>query len=172
MMMQMLQAGGAPLLTDGQRTADQDNPRGYFELEAVKRSKRDASWLEQAAGKAVKIIHALLYDLPLDRHYRVIFMQRRVEEVLRSQQAMLQRGNRKGAEIAPERLARAFRRQRDDAIRYVREHTCFDVLEVHYDQVISQPRDQAEAIRHFLEWDLDVDRMAARVDPSLYRQKR
>lgn len=171
MMMQMLQAGGAALLTDGQRPADEDNPRGYLELEAVKRGKQDVSWLDQSAGKAVKIIHALLYDLPLDRHYRVIFMQRRVEEVLRSQQAMLQRGNRKGAEIAPERLARAFQRQRDDAIRFLRERACFDVLEVQYEQVIRQPWDEAEAVRRFLQWDLDVDRMAARVDPSLYRQK-
>src|SRR5450432_3057856 len=97
LMMQMLAAGGMPLLTDQIRAPDQDNPRGYFEFERVKQIKRDQAWLGSAVGKAVKIIHLLLYDLPPNRNYRVIFMRRNIEEVLISQRKMLQRTARQPA---------------------------------------------------------------------------
>ena len=96
-MMQMLEAGGVPALTDHVRARDDDNPRGYFELEAVKRTKRDSSWLEAASGRAVKMVHLLLYDLPADRDYQVIFMRRKLEEVVRSQGRMLERRGTRGA---------------------------------------------------------------------------
>ena len=48
MMMKMLQAGGLELLTDEIRTADEDNPRGYFELERVKQLKEEHDWLDEA----------------------------------------------------------------------------------------------------------------------------
>lgn len=64
MMMKMLEAGGVPPLCDGERTADSDNPNGYYEFEPVKNTKNDPSWLKQAPGKAVKMVYSLLYDLP------------------------------------------------------------------------------------------------------------
>jgi len=103
-MMQMLEAGGVPALTDHVRARDDDNPRGYFELEAVKRTKRDSSWLEAASGRAVKMVHLLLYDLPADRDYQVIFMRRKLEEVVRSQGRMLERRGTSGADLSDEQL--------------------------------------------------------------------
>ena len=85
MMMQMLAAGGISPMTDEVRAADSDNPRGYYELEKVKHLRQDHTWLKDAVGKAVKIVHLLLMELPADRDYRVILMQRDLEEVLRSQ---------------------------------------------------------------------------------------
>ena len=89
LMMQMLQAGGLPAFTDRVRSADESNPRGYFEFEPVKRLRTDRSWLPQARGHAIKIIHLLLRELPLDGSlvYRIVFMQRPLEEVLASQRA-------------------------------------------------------------------------------------
>ena len=84
MMMSMLEAGGIPLLTDGVRTADRDNPRGYYELEAVKQTDRDPSWLDDAPGKAVKVISQLLPELPPQHRYRAIFVRRNLDEVLAS----------------------------------------------------------------------------------------
>src|SRR5690606_36045182 len=84
MMMRMLAAGGLPVLTDEVREADSDNPRGYFELEAVKGSAKDASWVRQAPGKAVKVISYLLRSLPADLEYRVVFMRRSLDQVVRS----------------------------------------------------------------------------------------
>ena len=105
MMMQMLHAGGIPAVTDNIRLADKDNERGYYELEAVKRTKDDASWLRDAPGKAVKVIYLLLYDLPTDYTYRVIFMNRNLDEVLASQRAMLERRRAKRSQCVPGRDA-------------------------------------------------------------------
>ncbi|MFO1003217.1 MAG: hypothetical protein U0936_23025 [Planctomycetaceae bacterium] len=58
--MQMLAAGGLPVLGDEHRPADEDNPRGYLEDARVKSLERDATWLAEAEGKAVKIISFLL----------------------------------------------------------------------------------------------------------------
>jgi hypothetical protein len=91
MMMQMLAAGGMPALADNLRQADEDNPRGYYEFERVKEVATDSSWLDEAEGKAVKMVYRLLYDLPADRSYRVIFMIRSLDEVIASQQVMLER---------------------------------------------------------------------------------
>src|SRR5690242_7444054 len=89
MMMRMLEHGGIPVLTDRVRTADDDNPNGYYEFEAVKQTRKDPSWLAGREGKAVKMVYRLLYDLPADRNYRVLFMRRKLEEVLASQRTML-----------------------------------------------------------------------------------
>ena len=89
MMMKMLDAGGMEILSDEVRKADEDNPKGYYEFEKVKELEKDASWMGQAAGKAVKIISALLMHLPEEYSYRIIFMRRKMEEILKSQEQML-----------------------------------------------------------------------------------
>jgi hypothetical protein len=97
LMMQMLDRGGIPALTDAIRAADTDNPRGYYEYEAVKRTKEDASWVPAARGKAVKMVSSLLYDLPPGERYRVIFQRRDFDEMIDSQDKMLQRLNKPSA---------------------------------------------------------------------------
>src|SRR5687767_12088310 len=111
LMMQMISAGGIPALTDEVRTADEDNPRGYLEFERVKRIKQDTSWLDEARGKVVKMVHLLLYDLPLDRPYRVVFMRRNLDEVLASQRKMLERQGKQGAQIPEAQLRKVFEDQ-------------------------------------------------------------
>ena len=91
MMMRMLEAGGMAVMTDHIRKADDDNPKGYYEYERVKSIKTDTTWLNEAEGKAVKMISALLTHLPPSHSYQVIFMRRKMEEVLASQQEMLRR---------------------------------------------------------------------------------
>ena len=96
MMMQMLYAAGLPVITDQLRTADEDNPKGYFEIERIKGlyQENDKSWLVDYKGKAVKIISFLLLHLPAKINYKVIFMERDLDEILASQKKMLQnRGN-------------------------------------------------------------------------------
>ena len=87
----MLKAGGLPVLIDNLRTEDEDNPHGYYEFESVKKTREDDSWIKAARGKAVKMIYLLLYDLPDTHQYRIIFMQRNLEEVIASQNVMLER---------------------------------------------------------------------------------
>src|SRR5438270_5105425 len=97
LMMQMLDQGGVEVLTDNIRTADTDNPRGYYEFEKVKKIKQDASWLPQTRGKAFKMVSQLLYDLPASEQYLIIFMERDLDEMLLSQEKMLERLNRPAA---------------------------------------------------------------------------
>jgi hypothetical protein len=169
MMMQMLDAGGLPILSDAVRGADEDNPRGYFELEAVKRTRHDPTWLAGSEGQAVKIIHALLTDLPTDRPYRVILMRRRIESVLKSQTAMLERLGQTGAELEPDELARIYEQQLEHVKDYMNRHACFEFIEVWYGAIL-QYRSQIERINRFLSGELNVEAMMAAVDPALRRK--
>jgi len=171
LMMQMLAAGGIPPLTDDHRTADESNPRGYFEYEAVKRLRSDQSWLEQARGHAVKIIHALMRELPVDGRfqYRVLLMRRPLEEVLSSQRAMLERQGKQSAD--PNLLAKVYRAQLEQLEQWMAGLTCFAVLPVQHRDVISSPAETAGTIAQFLGENLDVVRMAETVDPALYRER-
>jgi hypothetical protein len=171
MMMQMLAAGGFPVLTDALRTADADNPRGYYEFEPVKRTRRDQRWLDEAVGKAVKVVHLLLSELPKDRHYRVILMCRDMQEVVQSQAAMLARAGRQGAALPAARLAEVFARQLREVTAYLARGECFDVLEVTFETAVADPRAVARTVDRFLGGGLDRGAMAAVVDPSLYRQR-
>jgi hypothetical protein len=89
LMMQMLVAGGMTPLSDGERVADIDNPRGYLEWERIKTLPNDPGCIAEAEGKVVKVISRLLLSLPAGRDYRVIFMQRPLPEVLASQDQMM-----------------------------------------------------------------------------------
>jgi hypothetical protein len=172
MMMQMLAAGGIPPLTDEIRKADVDNPRGYYELEAVKKTKEDPSWLNEAAGRVVKMVHLLLYDLPPDRRYRVIFIERNIDEVLASQKKMLERLGKADETLSDEQLARVFSGQLDDLKAWLAGRDNFEVFYVRYNDLIKGSREIVERINEFLGGGLDADAMFGVVDPSLYRQRK
>jgi hypothetical protein len=172
MLMKMLEAGGVPIVTDGLRTADEDNPKGYYEVERVKDLARetDRGWLAEAQGKGLKVISYLLRSLPDQFNYRVIFVRRDIEEVLASQKKMLDRRGEKD-ETPPERMRSHFE---DDLwrARYQLTHRpCFELLEVHYGAILARPLEGAQQVNAFLGGALDVEAMAAVVDPQLYRNR-
>src|SRR5262249_29283452 len=140
-------------LTDGLRTADEDNPHGYFELEAVKRTKQDASWLEGAHGRGVKLIHVLLDDLPpasggwADRG---IMMKRDLDGVIASQGAMLARSGKKGAGAPAEALKRAFLAQLSQVDRMLAGRADVRRLDVAHGDVIADPAGQAARVAEFV----------------------
>jgi hypothetical protein len=169
--MRLLDAGGIPALTDGQRTADDNNPKGYFELEAAKRTKADAAWLNDAMGKAVKVITLLIPDLPTDRAYRVLFMRRDLREVVESQAVMLGRMGKKGGGLSPAQLIALYEKQLHAAETYFAKSPSFRVLDVRYADLVAAPGPQVARIDEFLGGGLDRAAMAASVDPSLYRQR-
>jgi hypothetical protein len=174
MMMRMLAAAGVPPLTDGLRTADEDNPNGYFELEAVKRTKADASWVAGAHGKAVKMVHLLLGDLPPAAGwlYRVIVMRRDLDEVVASQAKMLARTGKKGGGMTPEALKRVFATQLESVDRAVRGRADMRRLEVSYNAVVGDPGGAGASVADFLGLGPDAGAMmAAGVDPALYRNR-
>ena len=171
LLMQMLAAGGIEPLTDGLRPPDADNPRGYFELEAVKRTRRDASWVAEAVGRSVKVIHALVTALPADREYRLIWMQRPLGEVIASQRAMLARRGAGEDVLAPERLAEIFRAQVQEAERWVAAQPGFTSLAIDYHAVLDDPRAAAQSVDRFLGGGLDCQAMAGVVDAGLRSQR-
>ncbi len=170
MMMRMLAAGGLPALQDALRPADADNPHGYFEFEPVKATREDPSWLAAAPGRAVKVVHALIRDLPTDRPYAVLVMRRDLGEVLASQRKMLDRSGRQGAGVAADALARVFAAQMAEMGRWLDAHACFRRLDVHYDRVLADPAGQAAAVAAFLHRG-DARAMAGAVDAALYRNR-
>ncbi|MBM4196677.1 MAG: sulfotransferase [Gammaproteobacteria bacterium] len=172
MLMNMLQAGGMPLLVDGERAADTDNPRGYFELERVKSlgEQADRSWLREARGRAVKVISHLLKELPPDNHYRVLFAVRDLGEVVRSQNTML---GRRG-ELNPVDDMKAldlYRRHLVNVQVLARTRPNFEFLEIGYADALAAPAGTARRIRRFVGRPLDEARMAAAVDAALYRNR-
>ena len=170
MMMKMLEAGGIAVITDKQRQAYEDNPNGYFELEQVKEIKRDRSWLDASAGEAVKMVSMLLYDLPQDRDYILIFMKRNLDEVIVSQKVMLARkGERPSAE--DEEMKRLFSKHLSEIEAWLSERKNFRTFYINYDEVLKQPKETAENIQKFLGRGLNIDNMIKSVDPSLYRQR-
>ena len=171
MMMQMLVAGGIPALTDSIRAADEDNPRGYYELEAVKKVKEDSSFLDRANGKVVKMVHLLLYDLPARHRYRVVFMRRQIEEVLASQKVMLERMGKQGGKLSDADLARVFESQIAQLQEWLPRQPNFDVCYVSYNQVMQDPAPVVQELNAFLGGGLDTGAMMRSVDPSLYRRR-
>ncbi|MDZ7360032.1 MAG: sulfotransferase family protein [candidate division KSB1 bacterium] len=172
MMMQMLAAGGLPVLCDNCRAADEDNPRGYYEFERVKLIRQDVSWLPLAKGKAVKIISELLRHLPPNYSYRVIFMQRRLEEILASQHEMLIRRGRFAGQGGDKGRIGLFHRHLTRVASWLKKQSHFSILRVDYGAVIANPTEQSKMIARFLDNAMAIEDMARAVDPSLYRQRR
>ena len=171
MMMRMIDEGGIPALTDNLRKADVDNPKGYYEFEPVKQTKRDASWLEQAPGKVVKMVHLLLLDLPKDRPYRVIFMRRRLEEVIKSQNVMLEHKGKSTADLKDEKVIALFRQQIKQVEDYLDTNPNFNWLEIDYNELLAHPKPCVERLNEFLGGGMDTAKMLEVVDPTLYRQR-
>jgi phage-related minor tail protein len=171
MMMHMLEVGGIPVLIDNIRKADVHNPDGYYEFEPVKRLGKDASWMANARGKAVKIVYRLLYELPTEHEYRVIFMKRKLEEVLASQQEMLQGLNEKGGVLDDAQLAILFRRELQMLDESIRAQKNIGILYVSYNDMVREPTSLLDEVGRFLGRGLDLEAMAKVVDHRLYRQR-
>ncbi len=172
MAMKMLEAGGLPLATDGIRQADEDNPKGYYELERVKdlAQEDDKSWLAGNRGRVVKIITYLLRHLPTDNNYKILLMRRELEEVVASQNKMLdRRGEPQHTE--DDRMQGLFKDDLWRANYLLKNAPHLDALEVHYREVIEHPLEEARRISQFLGRDLDLESMASVVDPELYRNR-
>lgn len=172
MMMRMLEAGGVPVLTDEKREADEDNLRGYYEDERVKQLREDASWITEAEGKAVKVISYLLRHLPEGHSYKVIFMERRIQEVLASQKRMMRRRGEAADEIPDDVMAGIFEKHLAETGEWLSQQPNIETIQVNYNETLRDPEPTARRVAAFLGGGLDVERMTHVVDPRLYRQRR
>jgi hypothetical protein len=173
MMMRMLEAGGLQVFTDGERTADIDNPEGYYEFERVKDLEKDPdrSWVRGARGQALKVISFLLRFLPDENAYRIVYMRRHLDEVIKSQDKMLDRlGNAApGADV--EAMKEAYRNDIVAARLYARKRPNMEWVEIQYADAIADPAGTARAVNAFLGGGLDEAKMAAAVNAKLYRNR-
>jgi hypothetical protein len=175
LMMQMLAAGGLPVLSDGERQADTDNPRGYLEWERIKTLPKDPTCMAEAEGKVVKVISQLLLSLPATHDYRIIFMQRPLPEVLKSQDEMLHRRGSalKGGDTSA--IGAAFQRHLVEVDKWFASRPNATVLRMPYHRVLREPQAAAEEtaafLREFLNIPLNIPAMTAQVDASLYRNR-
>lgn len=172
LMMQMLEAGGLPAMSDGQRQADLDNPEGYREWEDIKKLAKQPLIIEQAYGKAVKVISALLQHLPPKHRYKIVFMRRPLEEVVASQWKMLEH---RGVDARAERahLEQTQARHAEETLARLRHSGRAEVIEVDYPALVADPALGVERVAAFLGHERlpQAATMAGCVRKDLYRNR-
>lgn len=171
MMMNMLVAGGVPLVSDSVRDADEDNPNGYFEFEPVKQlSEGQNKWLADADRKVVKIVSALLEYLPAGHHYKILFMERSIKEILASQRKMLDRRNER-SKVGDSEMEDQFRKHLADIKYWLARQPNMEVLYVDYNQLVSNPDGFCSKIAEFVGVPVDQAKMRSVPSERLYRNR-
>jgi len=171
LMMQMLEKGGMDVLTDDLRKADENNQRGYYEYQKVKSLPKDSSWISEAEGRAVKIIAQLLFFLPRNFEYRILFMERNMDEIIGSQSKMLENLGTTGADLDPNILIQTFRKQLDQAKAIITQAPNIEWMPVSYNELLEDPTPLAEQVNSFFGGSLSVPDFVSVVDDSLYRTR-
>lgn len=167
--MALLAEGGVELLTDGVRGPDPDNPLGYHEYEGVKRLPHDARWLAAARGRAVKVIHAFLQQLPEGWTYRVILLRRNLRDVVASQDRMLARRGQPVGGLPAERVAEVLGQQLDSARDWLRSRPDVAWMELDYDALLREPEPELARLIEFAALRVPVSRLAALIQPERRR---
>jgi len=171
MMMKVLEAGGLEVFTDNLRTADEDNPKGYFELEQVKALKDgDDAWVKDARGKVVKVISSLLEYLPSNYKYKIVFMRREIAEILASQKQMLIRRG-EPSEGDDQKMAEMFQEHLKRARVWLANQSNMETLYVDYNVLMADSAPAIKTVAEFLGLTENLDAMLAVPDKKLYRQK-
>jgi hypothetical protein len=171
MMMKMLAEGGLEVVSDAIRTADEDNPNGYFEMEPVKKlSEGNTQWLAQAGGKVVKIISSLLEYLPPEYHYKIIFMERELQEVLASQQKML-KNRQENSQVLDTELSAQFETHLALIKYWLARQPNMEVIYISYNRMLGEPRIYCERVTDFVGLPLNMEKMLAIPNPALYRNR-
>jgi len=172
MMMKMLEAGGLLPFTDNERAADDDNPKGYYEFERVKKMQEgDIAWVKDAPGKVIKVISYLLQHLPPEYPYKVIFMRRAMSEILASQKKMLVNRGEPTDKVSDEELTALYGKHLEKTFAWLNGHKNFSYLEVDYNRMLKDPGPILPQIQAFLGNKVNLEKMAEAVDPKLYRQR-
>lgn len=171
MMMKMLAAGGLPVVTDEIRSADVDNPNGYFELETVKQmSDGNVAWLTDAGGKVVKVISALLEHLHPTHSYKIVFMEREISEILASQRKMLERRN-ETSQVDDVEMEQQFRKHLSALKPWLVRQPNMEVLYISYNALMADPEPFCRRVMEFVHVPLDLERMLSVPRKDLYRNR-
>jgi hypothetical protein len=171
MMMKILAEGGLSIVTDELRSADEDNPNGYYELETVKQlSTGNDAWLSNAGGKVVKVISALLEYLPSQYSYKIIFMEREIKEILASQRKMLER-RKETSQVDDAEMEAQFHRHLAVVKPWLARQPHMDVIYVSYNALMSDPEPICRRVVEFVHAPLEINRMLSVPKGELYRNR-
>ena len=166
LMMQLLNKSSLEILSDGIRQKDISNPEGYYELEAVKGIVRDNSFLKDATGKVVKIVAPLPVYLDKSLDYRIVFMRREIEEVLRSQEKMLNKDQTSEREkfrtIYEMHLKKTYHFFESNSIPYI---------DIRYKQLLNESEQELKRLIDFLELSTPIEELLSVIKVDLYRNK-
>lgn len=169
LVMQILQSMGIDLFTDNKRSPDQSNPRGYFEHELVKTIEYDTSWIKKVEGKAIKIVSPLLVYLPNNYNYKIIFMDRVLDEIVQSQEKMLLVNGVPNPQIEPEVIKQIFIKDLKQAWSWIRELSHSESLEISHSKLLKKPESELEKVNGFLNIKVDLENTLKVIDKKLYR---
>jgi broad-specificity NMP kinase len=172
MMMKMLEATNIPILTDKIREADEDNLEGYYEDERAKTLHKDNSWISDAENKAVKVISYQLPHLPHGHQYRILFMERKIEEVLASQRKMMERRGEPQDNVPDNVMSSVFKKHLVEVDEWLKKQDNIKTLYISYNETLEDPETTSEKVVVFLQRDLDIEKMMQIVNPKLYRQRK
>lgn len=171
MMMQILQMGGMEVLDDHERLPDVNNPKGYLEFQKVKQLPQDNSWLTIAIGKVIKIVPKYLPFLPPEYQYKILFVERNLAEVVQSQKLMLQNFGCNAPDEYPDYHVAKYQEHLDEIKLWLSQQINIEVGYFEYNEIIDNPEKQIKRIPAFIDKTLNLEKMAAAIDPQLYRQK-
>lgn len=168
MIMQILEAGGMQIATDKKREPDENNPKGYLEIESIiNKLKDNPDFLFNFKGKVLKVIAYGLQFLPHGNYY-VIYVERNIEEILDSMEKMMD-----AKDEERENTKKAFIKLNDKTKAEISEREDIKVLFVNYNEILSSPKEHLNEIFRFLQdKNLDLEKMMKVVDNKLYRQRR
>ena len=168
LMMQMLHKGGLNALTDSNRKADISNPKGYFEYDPVMALHKDNSWLHDAQNKSVKIVAPLLKFLDPKYRYKIIFMNRDLNEIVKSQQKMIGRDT----ETLPIKLLETYKKHLNQVETWKSKEPGVELIYVSYKEALENTTSVVDKVKKFIGLDeMEEEAMLACVDKNLYRNK-
>ncbi len=170
LMMQILEVNGFDILTDNVKTADESNPKGYYEYGKVKKIIKDNNWISEAEGKTIKVIVQLLFYLPLNFNYKIILMERNIDEILDSQAKMLQMlGNKK--QIPSDILRKTFQQQMDKSINWMQLQPNIESVRISFGNLFRSPDEELKKLIHLFDGKIEYDISRNVINPALYREK-
>ena len=158
-------------MTDRIRVADEDKPKGYYEFERVKGLPEDTGWLEDARGKVVKVLAELVQKLPAGYSYRIVFVERDLDEIIASQKKMLVRRGEDPDQVPDSEIKELFRKYASILRDWLGKQSNMRTFYISYNDVMNDPDGCADRLDAFFGGSLDRDKMISVIDDNLYRNR-
>ena len=137
----------------------------------MKKIKDDTDWLKETRGKAFKMISQLLFELPSNENYKVIFMKRKMNEILASQRKMLERMGNSKDDVSDEKMEKFFDKHLSKIIDWIEGRKYIDVLYIDYNDFLINPDEHIKKLNRFLNYKLNEEKAVKVIDKSLYRDR-